>query len=249
MSISAPPGRPSISGTLDRAFRNAFAITKNNAVPVLLLVAVSLIAAAVLLATGTMSSLMSAPASPGALPNITPMATLTLFVLYLLLIVVSCYATAAAVRTVHAEFAMTVGRFFGFLGYSLLCGLLSILAGFLFVIPAYWVFPKIMLTPYAYLLGVNAPLKTSWNMTTGYYWQTVGMLLLAGICVGIIVDGAAYLCIVVVAAAPVSAIALFPLVSAILAWVTHVSALIYVDWTNDLLPRANAPVGAAAVPA
>lgn len=249
MSISAPPGRPSISGTLDRSFRNAFAITKKNAVPVLLFIAVGLIAAAVLLATGAMSSLTPALTSPRPAAELPPIAVLPLSVLYVLFIVVGYYAIAAAVRRVDSEFKFTVGRFFGFLGYSLLCGLLTGLAALLFVIPAYWVFPKIMPAPYAYLLGVDAPIKTSWNMTTGYYWQTFGMLLLAGICMGIIVDGAAYLCIIAVAAAPLSALVLFPLVAAIIAWVMHVSALVYVEWTNDLLPRANAPGGAAVVPA
>src|SRR5690242_8267455 len=138
---------------------------------------------------------------------------------------------------------MTVGQFFGMLGYGLLIGLLTAIAGIFLVIPAYWVGVKILLTPYTYIVTNGEPgaLKRTWNMTTGYYWQTVGLLLLTGLCVAAIIYGAFFICALPAFAAPVSAVVFGPLALAIFIWVLHVHALIYIRWTNGLLPRANMP--------
>jgi hypothetical protein len=199
MSISAPPGQPSITQTLSSSFRDAWSLTQKNLVPAGILIALGLVASCV----------------------------------------------AAAVRTINPEFRLTVARFFGMLGYMLVAMLLTIAAGIALVIPAYWVGVKLLLTPYTYAVTDGAPgaLNTTWNMTTGYYWQTVGMLLLAGLCIGVLMDAAIFLAVFAVNAMPASIIVFGPLALAVLVWLMHVAALVYVRWVHGLLPRANMPHG------
>ncbi len=234
MSISAPPGEPSIAGTLTSSFRDGAAVAKSNTAPALMLIVLGTVATYFL-----SRAAISAPANaPAALPSALDAA---ISVFELLLVAIAYYAMAASVRTIHQDFRMTFGRFLGVVGYSLLVGLLTILAGIAFVIPAYWVGVKLAITPYTYLLTDGAPgaVKTTWNMTTGYYWQTVGMFLLAGLCLGVIGYTAFFICAVAVLRLPISAIVLAPLTIAVLVWLMHVQALIYVRWTNGLLPRAT----------
>lgn len=240
MSISVPPGQPSITETLGSAFRDGGALVKKNLVPAAILIALGTLAAIAVALSGRPPS----AGLPAAFESL-------LLVIDLVLVVVGYCAIAAAVRTIHAEYRMTAGQFFGILGYSLLAGLLTTIAGIFFVIPAYWVGVKLMLTPYTYAVTNGAPgaLKTTWNMTTGYYWQTVGMFLLLGLCVGAIVAIAVGIAVFGITSLPLTAIVLAPFALAVLTWLVHVQALAYVRWTSSLLPRANVPQGLAAVPA
>ncbi len=242
MSISAPPGQPSITQTLSSSFRDAWSLTQKNIVPAGILLVVGLVAACVLLFTGALRAVASAPGGVAPLP---PGPLALLIALDVLLVIVSMYALAAAVRTIHPEFRLTVGRFFGMLGFALLVMLLTMAAGIALIIPAYWVGVKLLLTPYTYVVTDGAPgaLRTTWNMTTGYYWQTVGMLLLAGLCIGVLMDVAIFLAVFVVSAVPASIIVLGPLALAVMVWLMHVAALVYVRWVHGLLPRANVPHG------
>lgn len=231
MSISVPPGQPSITQTLSSSFRDATSLTKTNAHVVIIALALGVIAAIGVIVSGWRPNSTVFPIALEAW--IAPA--------YFALLVVSYYALAAAVRTINPEYRMTAGQFFGFLGYGLLAGLLTAVAGIFFLIPAYWVGVKIMLMPYTYIVTNGEPnaLKRTWHMTTGYYWQTVGMTLLAGLCVGAIFYAACLICVFGAYAAPVSAIVLGPLALAVLMWLIHVQALVYVRWTNSLLPRAT----------
>lgn len=236
MSISAPPGQPSIGETLSGSFRDGVSVAKTNLVPGILLIVAGTILVYILGSSGAFQ--FGATTSPANMPSAFPA---LIAVVDLLLVVVSYYAIAAAIRTIHTDYRMTVGQFFGILGYSLLVSLLACIAAIFFIIPAYWVGVKLAVTPYAYALGARDPLKTTWNMTTGYYWQTLGMFLLAGICLGIIGYIAMLVCFFGVSHAPLSAIVLGPLAGAVFVWLVHVQALVYVRWTNGLLPRANTP--------
>lgn len=241
MSISAPPGQPSITQTLSSSFRDAWSLTQKNVVPAGILIALGLVASCVLLFTGVLHAIASAP---GGVAPVPPGPLALLIALDELVVVVSMYALAAAVRTINPEFRLTVGRFFGMLGCMLLVMLLTMAAG-IGLVTAYWVGVKLLLTPYTYAVTDGAPgaLKTTWNMTTGYYWQTVGMLLLAGLCIGVLMDAAIFLAVFAVNAIPASIIVLGPLALAVLVWLMHVAALVYVRWVHGLLPRANMPHG------
>lgn len=184
-------------------------------------------------------------ASPS--PSLPPFVIALLVVCDVLLAVIGYYAIAAAVRTVHPDYRMTVGQFFGILGYGLLSALLTGAASICFVVPGWWIGIKVLFTPYTYAVTNGAPgaLKTTWNMTTGYWWQTFGLLLLAGLCIGVLFEAAFWVAWLVVRQAPMSAVLVAPLCLALLIWLIHVQALVYVRWANGLLPRAGAPQGLA----
>ena len=109
-----------------------------------------------------------------------------LFVVSTLVLSVAMFAAvlfmlASGIRTVRPDFAMTAGKFFGFLGYAILAGLL-ILVGFLaLIIPGFYVSVKLQFAPYMYLLGEREPLAASWRKTKGRFWLTLGVVLLVGI--------------------------------------------------------------------
>lgn len=245
MSISAPPGRPSIMQVLSSSFRDAAALVKSNRVPAAVLIGVGTIGAVVVALTPSGFPSGMKHASPAA--GTVVMACI--FAMELILVVLAYYAIAASIRTVHAGYRMTGAQFFGILGYSLLAGLLTGVAEIAFVVPALWIAPKLMLMPYVYALGGREPFKITWNMTTGYYWQTIGMFLLTALCtVGLIVV-AALLSIAGARVFPVSVVVLTPLVLAVVIWALHVHALVSIRWTWALMPRANAGVPqTAAVP-
>lgn len=235
MSISVPPGQPSITQILSSSFQDAFALAKKNAIVAFVALALALIAAIAVVASGWRPVGTVFPIALEAW--IAP--------LYFVLVALSYYALAAAVRTVNPEYRMTVAQFFGFLGYGLLAGLLTGIAGIFLIVPAYWIGVKIMLTPYTYIVTDGEPgaLKRTWDMTTGYYWQTVGMMLLAGLCVGVIGYAAFFVCGLVTYLAPIGLLVFVPIAVAVLIWLMHVQALVYIRWTNGLLPRANTPQG------
>lgn len=240
MSISAPPGQPSISETLSSSFRDGYGLVKANAVP-----------AIIALAIGAIGAVALAFAGPKPTNTFSTVLEAWLLPLYLAMIVLAYCSVASAVRTVNTQYRMTVVQFFGFIGYGLLVGLLTAIAGVFFIIPAYWVGVKLLFTPYTYIVTNGEPdaLKRTWNMTTGYYWETVAMLLVAGLCVGVITYAASVICVFAFYEAPLSIIVLGPLALAVFIWMMHVHALMYIRWTWGLLPRSNTPQGVVPVPA
>jgi hypothetical protein len=234
MSTSAPPGQPSIRETLNSSFRDGASVARTNLVPAAVFVALGTIVAVTIALSGGIK--------PGGMSAWLPVGITLADLSFMAL---SYFAIAAAVRTMHPSYRMTFGQFICMFGYSLLVGLLTALAAICLIVPGYWVGVKLMLTPYTYVVtnGAADALKTTWNMTTGYYWQTVGLFLLLGIYVGVLACAAYLVAFFIGAAIPVSTIVLAPLALAVLAWLVHVQALVYVRWTNALLPRANIPGG------
>jgi hypothetical protein len=243
MSISAPPGAPSIGETLSSSFRDAYSVAKTNLVPAAIFIAAGSIAAYLMVPSIAVFEASAGAGKAAAQPVMPPAFTISMGLIDVLIFIVSCYAMAAAVRTIHPEYRMTAGQFFGIIGYSLLASLLTLLACVCFIIPGYWVGIKVLMTPYTYAVtgGTPGALKTTWNMTTGYYWQTFGMLLAAGFCLGVLIDGAVFACVAGASELPPSLYVLAPLATAVLVWAMHVQALVYVRWVNGLLPRANMP--------
>lgn len=240
MSIAAPPGAPSIGEVVGSSLRDAASVAKTNLVPAVILI---------LLGTLAGAAGMLLPRDPQTnLPHV------EFFELSIngVILVMTYYAIAAAVRTIEPSYRMTFGRFIGVFGYSLLASIITFVAFLCFVVPAWWIGVKVMLAPYTYALTDGQrgdALKMTWNMTTGCYWQTFGMVLLSGIiaffamCAALLVAGFG------AALAPYSAIVLAPLALAAVVWIMHFQALAYVRWVWGLLPRANVPQAAAAVPA
>lgn len=239
MAVSSPPDGPSVSQVFARSFADAGSLTAVNRIPVAIFLVLSTLAAAVFV--------FSMHGLPQSALTYSPSPLLTVFILCadVAFAVISYYSIAAAVRTVHPEFRMTFARFWGFFGYALLAGLLIGLSELAFIIPMFWVAPKVILAPYVYALGAAEPVKTSWNMTTGYYWNTVGLLLLAAVSFTAIVGVTYLLCAAVAFVLPVTIIVIAPLVALVVSWTMHAHALAYVRWSDALIPRAGAGMGAA----
>jgi hypothetical protein len=229
MAYSVSGGEPSVGDVLGSAFADALALSKKNMMPALILIVLGTVVGLALAMTGGGKEQMVQG----------PIAACEIVI-----VVMSYYAIAAAVRTLNPSYRMTAGQFFGFLGYSIVAGLLTTLASFFFVIPAFWIGPKVLLTPYTYVITNGAPgaLPKTWNMTTGYYWPTLGFIILLAITVGIIAGVASGIATAVILAAPVASIIALPLVLAVLVWLLHVQALAYVRWTASLLPRVEPAV-------
>lgn len=165
-------------------------------------------------------------------------------------VVVEFYAIAAAVRTMNPDYRMGVGQFFGILGYSLLVGFLTMVAALFLIIPAFWVGVKLQLTPYTYAVtnGESDALGKTWNMTTGYYWETIGFFIVVAIVAGIVAILGELLSLAAYYGAPVATIVAFPVAAALFVWAIHFEMLAYIRWTASLLQRV-APVESPAVTA
>lgn len=163
-------------------------------------------------------------------------------------VVVEFYAIAAAVRTINAEYRMGIGQFFGILGYSLLVGLLTTVAALFLIIPGFWVGIKLQLTPYTYAItnGESDALGKTWNMTTGYYWETLGFLIVVAIVAGIAVILGELVAVAAYYGVPVATIVAFPVAAALFVWAIHFEMLALIRWTASLLPRV-VPVESPAV--
>lgn len=165
-------------------------------------------------------------------------------------VVVEFYAIAAAVRTMNPDYRMGVGQFFGILGYSLLVGFLTMVAALFLIIPAFWVGVKLQLTPYTYAVtnGESDALGKTWNMTTGYYWETIGFFIVVAIVAGIVAILGELLSLAAYYGAPLATIVAFPIAAALFVWAIHFEMLAYIRWTASLLQRV-APVESPAVTA
>jgi hypothetical protein len=226
MPYSVSGGEPAVDGVLGSAFADALELSKKN----LRLALIMIVLGAVIGFAFALTSRGREDMLQGALVGCD-----------LAIVVVSYYAIAAAVRTLNPSYRMTVGQFFGILGYSLLAGLLTMVASFVFIIPAFWVGPKVLLTPYTYAITNGAPgaLEKTWNMTTGYYWPTLGFLILLGLAVGVLAMVAFGIAGALIYMAPILAIVGLPIAIAVYVWLLHVQALAYVRWTASLLQRVE----------
>lgn len=156
------------------------------------------------------------------------------------------YSIAAAVRTVNPSYRMTVGQFFGFFGYQILTGLLTFIATIFFIIPGLWIGIKVSLAPYIYAITNGEPdaIGKSWNLTTGYYWHTLGftVLLALGVFAAILVGE--LIAFLPAGRFPAAMIIGLPVAVAVIAWTMHAQSLGYVRWTKVLLAIHGRPVGA-----
>lgn len=163
-------------------------------------------------------------------------------------VVVEFYALAAAVRTINPQYRMNVGQFFGIIGYSLLVGLLTLVAALFLIIPAFWVGVKLLFTPYTYAVtnGERDAMGKTWNMTTGHYWATLGFYIVAALVAGVAAVLGELLGFAAAIGAPILAIITFPLAAALFVWAIHFQMLAYVRWTTSLLQPVE-PAAASAL--
>jgi len=230
MSISGPPGQPRIGATVGGALRDSSSLIRANP-----FVAVAFVAIGSLLAAGAYAIAARGQVPPGISPGL--FAVSAVWAVIFLTLYYSAFAEA--VRSVRPDFRMTGRMLLGVIGNSFLAGILTFAAALCFVIPAYWVSIKVSLMPYTYALRNGAPeaLRVSWEMTNGYYWQTLGMYLLVSI------PPAAAMFVLEFASIFVRPawveIVIVPLMLVALAWAAYFQSLAYVRWTDALLPRAD----------
>lgn len=153
----------------------------------------------------------------------------------LLVSILSFFALAAAVRTCRSGFAITVGRFFGILGYSILVGIIVGIGSALLVIPGIWFYGKLTLTPVLYCLYDDNPLAKSWNATTQRFWQTWGLVLLVGIIAGLITAIGFGIAAAIVNVVPFLGIVFAPAVVLLAALIAQFQWLALVRWAHNLV--------------
>jgi hypothetical protein len=174
------------------------------------------------------------------------------------------FVLADVVRTIDPAFRMTVGRFFGLIGISLVCGIaLSIGAAlpygialwlllsaqnatiwvFLLFLVAhvyvFWIGMKWSQIAWTYLLGDPPnPFAASWRMTTGRFWQTLGFLLIVGILTGIILEVVGGLALWLGTLVPFLGILTVPLVFLLYVWIVCFAYLAEARWYLQLRTHA-----------
>ena len=98
--------------------------------------------------------------------------------------VLAYFVLADTVRRIVPSFKMTVPVFFLGLGINLVYGWAVQIAMYVFIIPAFYIAPKLWLWyPYYLLYGVersefSETFVRSWRDTTGLYWPTFGLMAL-----------------------------------------------------------------------
>jgi hypothetical protein len=141
------------------------------------------------------------------------------------------FVIPAVARTVRPEFVMTFGRILGLFGVGLVVGVVSEVGIFLLVAPGIWFLGKWYLATWCYLLsdGKN-PFGESWEITTGYFWETFGFAILLSMVVTAALLIAFFIPIAIAAFVPVLAVVLCPLALLAYIFTTHVTALAQMRW-------------------
>jgi hypothetical protein len=149
----------------------------------------------------------------------------------------ACFALASAVRAIQPDFRFTVGKFFGFLGYSILVGIIMVLGFICLVIPGFYLFVKLGAAPYYYLFGEGEPMKKAWETTKERFWWTVLAYFLIALCTQVgmyalmIVGAIAYFI-------PFALVVVAPILVAGLFAVYQFQYNAYVRWFDNLLKTA-----------
>ncbi len=164
----------------------------------------------------------------------------------LLVTILAFFALAAAVRTIRSDFALTVGRFFAVLGYSILVSIITEIAFAILFVPGVWIGGKLTLTTSMYCLYGDSPLAKSWNATTHRFWQTWGLLLLVAIIAGILAGIGFAIAEVIVNFVPLLGIIFAPAVVLLAAFLAQFQWLATIRWAHNLVEHPAEQVAVAA---
>jgi hypothetical protein len=144
------------------------------------------------------------------------------------------FAKASAVRTVHPEFRMTIGRFFGVLGYTLLAGVVVVVGFICLVVPGIFLSVKLTLSPYFYTLDEPEPLRASWALTRDRFWLTSAVLFAVPIIAQIFSYGGGMVMALAAAAAPIAGLIALPFLFLLLIAGIQFSENAYIRWAYAL---------------
>ena len=123
----------------------------------------------------------------------------------LMVCVLVYFVVADTVRTFVPTFKMTVTVFMVAFVINLAYSAIVQFAMYFFIIPAFYVGPKLWLWLPKYLLtatdenqDIVGTLQRSWNDTTGIYWETLGLMVLTGLVLTVVlVTGIALGCLLI----------------------------------------------------
>lgn len=152
------------------------------------------------------------------------------------------FAIPAAVRTVRPEFSMTFGRVLGLMGVGLVVGIVCEAGLVLLIAPGIWFLGKWYLATWCYLLGDGKnPFGESWEITTGFFWETFGFAILLSMLVTVTLLVGFFLPIGIAIFVPALAFVLCPLAFLAYVFVNHVTALAQMRWMLALraIPRVG----------
>lgn len=236
-AIAAPElPRLEVGAVISSAVRDAYGVMRTIAKPIVVMTIV---------ATLLSIAIVNWPPAAKRIPEGFDAANLASS---LALLVLAYYLIASAVRTIQPAFRFTVERWFVLLGWGILASMLMMCAALAFIIPMFWVGPKVALTGYVYLLSsgrpTENPIAVSWRITTGHYWSTVGLnllLVLAMTAASLLFSLVAYVFSLV---PHVGALFAAPIMCLGSAWVYQVFYLALTRWTDALMRRDVALGGA-----
>jgi hypothetical protein len=184
-------------------------------------------------------------------PQVTPALVTSLIGYWLMAIVLVYFILADAVRTIVPAFRMTPEVFAIMFVLNLIFSAALQFATYAFIVPAFYVGPKLWLaTPY-YLLRSFEPtdivsnLTRAWRDTDNVYWPTFGFWTLEFVVVGLIQFGGLGIAAISIQYVPVSAIVMLPFALATSMFAFGAFYLGWLNWAVVIRRRADALLTAA----
>jgi len=237
VTVAAPELPPlEVGSVISSAFRDAHGVMRTIAKPI----AVMMIVAALL-----GFAFVNWPAAAKIVPVGFDAAN---FASSLALMVLAYFLVACSVRTIQPAFRFTVERWFVLFGWGILTLMVMMCAALAFIVPVFWVGPKIGLASYVYLLSndrpTENPIAVSWRITTGHYWSTVGLtflLVIVMMAVSMVFSLVAYIFALI---PHVGVLFAAPIICLGSAWLYQVFYLALTRWTYALMQRDVALGGA-----
>lgn len=182
----------------------------------------------------------SAPDAPGDSGNIAAEVPFECVILWF-------FALAAAVRTIQPGFRLTLGRFFSYVGWTILTWLTIMLGFVAFLIPGFWLMGRLGYAPEIALLRPGRPFSRSWNCSARFFWPTLALLVIVAMATSMLNAPAQAMSAVISVWNP-AGLVLGPIAFAIFAFGTVLGALSSVRWANELLLEGDEPTAMALTP-
>jgi hypothetical protein len=151
------------------------------------------------------------------------------------------FVLGAVVRTIKPEFRFTFGRVVVAI-LLMISVVLAVEIGFaLLIVPGVWLLGKFALALPAYLLGLEPnPYSASWRLTTGQFWETLGVIVLTIVSVGLASFVLSLIAGLIIALLPIFALLLAPALLYAMIFFQYVAALAQMRWTVRMCEREEA---------
>jgi hypothetical protein len=214
---------PSVLGVIGSAFRDGWSLLKRNAAGAIILAII-----------GIGLDILTTQTPLHSAINLASLVAQTI-----LAFVFTYFGATAATRTINPAYGMSAGGFVRFVALLVAVALLTVVGLAALIVPGFWLLGKLWPAPYALLLGAERPFNDCWQVTTGVYWKTLGILLLVfamDVAAVLLSVGLTRLC----ANYPILVSPAYAVYWFVLLWSLFVGGLANVRWTRALLSRAEA---------